>query len=471
MAASSSTVTPRFIFGFLPPANEKLTRSNYSMWYAQVLSTLKGAQLFEYTLPMAAPPVEFTEGALDPATGKRGDPVPNPDHAKWVSRDQIVLSYLFSSLSKEVFAQVSSSKTAAELWSAIQDHHASQARARVISTRMALASASKGSSTVAEYFVKMKNLADEMASAGRKLEDEELVSYILNGLGDDFDGPVSAISTRVEPITVAECYAQRMAYEQRKEMHGGGSQSSVNTVTKGGRGGGNYSNNNFRVRRGRGGPGRSNGGRDHGKNFLAGVFCQICGIEGHMAPHCYNRYDERYTGPPQHQQKSASSTTTSSYGVDTNWYMDSGTTDHITSELDKLTIHDKYYGNDHVHAANGSGMDISHVGHSTLQSPHHKIHLRNILHVPSSNKSLVSINRLTRDNDAFVEFHPTHFCIKERATKKTLLGGRSEGGLYPLKPLQHPDFEHKQAHGIVKPTVSVWHHRLGHLSATSSTSP
>jgi hypothetical protein len=190
---------------------------------------------------------------------------------------------------------------AAELWSTIQDHHASQARARVISTRMALASATKGSSTVAEYFVKMKNLADEMASAGRKLEDEELVSYILNGLGDDFDGSVSAISAQVEPITIAECYAQLMAYEQRKEMHGGGSQSSINTVTKEGRGGGNYSNNNFHGRRGRGGhggPGHGNGGRGRGKNFLAGVFCKICGIEGHMAPRCYNRYDERYTGPP-----------------------------------------------------------------------------------------------------------------------------------------------------------------------------
>jgi hypothetical protein len=33
--------------------------------------------------------------------------------------------------------------------------------------------------------------------------------------------------------------------------------------------------------------------------------------------------------------------------------MDSGATDHITSELDKLTVHDKYYDNDYVHAANG----------------------------------------------------------------------------------------------------------------------
>jgi hypothetical protein len=37
---------------------------------------------------------------------------------------------------------------------------------------------------------------------------------------------------------------------------------------------------------------------------------------------------------------------TSSYGVDTNWYMDTRVTDHITRELEKLMIHDKYTSNE-----------------------------------------------------------------------------------------------------------------------------
>jgi hypothetical protein len=72
---------------------------------------------------------------------------------------------------------------------------------------MALATASKGTSTIADYFVKMKSLADEMASAGRKLEDEELVSYILIGLDLGFNPVVSAVAACVEPITVPELYA------------------------------------------------------------------------------------------------------------------------------------------------------------------------------------------------------------------------------------------------------------------------
>jgi histone deacetylase 1/2 len=99
--------------------------------------------------------------------------------------------------------------------------------------------------------------------------------------------------------------------------------------------------------------------------------------------------------------------------VDTNWYIDSGATDHITRELEKLTVHDQYMGGDQVHAANGSGMEIGHIGHSILQSPTNSLHLNNILHVPKASKSLVSVHRLARDNNAYLEFHPDHFFIKE----------------------------------------------------------
>jgi hypothetical protein len=33
-----------------------------------------------------------------------------------------------------------------------------------------------------------------------------------------------------------------------------------------------------------------------------------------------------------------------SYGVDSNWYADSGATDHVTGELDKLAVKDNYTG-------------------------------------------------------------------------------------------------------------------------------
>jgi hypothetical protein len=69
--------------------------------------------------------------------------------------------------------------------------------------------------------------------------------------------------------------------------------------------------------------------------------CQVCKIKGHTADICWYRFDEDFV--PEEKYAGAMST---SYGVDTNWYMDSGATDNITSNLEKLSIHDRYKGHD-----------------------------------------------------------------------------------------------------------------------------
>jgi hypothetical protein len=47
---------------------------------------------------------------------------------------------------------------------------------------MTLATTQKGLSTTFEYFSKMKTLADDMASAEKKIDDEEFCLYVLPGL-------------------------------------------------------------------------------------------------------------------------------------------------------------------------------------------------------------------------------------------------------------------------------------------------
>ena len=48
--------------------------------------------------------------------------------------------------------------------------------------------------------------------------------------------------------------------------------------------------------------------------------------------------------------------------------------------------------------------------------------------------------------------------------KRTLLQGRCEGGLYPLHSSSSQSSENKEVHGVIKPSSSLWHHRLGHAA-------
>jgi hypothetical protein len=103
--------------------------------------------------------------------------------------------------------------------------------------------------SIAEYVNKMRSLTDEMAIAGRVIEEEELVEYILAGLGQEYDPIMSVVITKTEPVPINELYSQLLAYETRRDMMNGheGRGSSVNSASHG------------RGRSGRGGFGRGGG--------------------------------------------------------------------------------------------------------------------------------------------------------------------------------------------------------------------
>jgi hypothetical protein len=136
--------------------------------------------------------------------------------------------------------------------------------------------------------------------------------------------------------------------------------------------------------------------------------------------------------------------------------------DHITSDLDYLTMHDPYTGHDQVHTANESGMDITRIGTSIIPTTTRLLTLTNVLHVPSANKNLISVHHFTLDNNTFIEFHPFFFLIKDRKTKKVLLRGHCKGGLYPLPPSTSKFY--KLVFNAIKIFVDRWHSHLGHPS-------
>jgi histone deacetylase 1/2 len=176
---------------------------------------------------------------------------------------------------------------------------------------------------------------------------------------------------------------------------------------------------------------------------------------------CYNRYNHAYNndeGSAQH--------TGYNVNVEPAWYLDTGATDHITSDLDRLAVREVYNGNERIHVSNGTGLHISHVGHGTLDTTAKSLALRNILHVPKITKNLLSAHKLARDNSVFLEIHPYHLIVKDLASRRRVLQGKFDrSGLYPVIPS-----------GINTGTCAMflaslattskeqWHRRLGHPS-------
>jgi hypothetical protein len=338
----------------------------------------------------------------------------------WRVRDQHVLTYLVTSLSREVLAGVASNATVATMWVAIFRIFASQSQPHVLHLRNLLVVMRKGDMSIASYFLTMRGYADEMVATGNVLDDDDVVSYILNGLDADYNSLIEQVNGMMETISPETLYSRLLDTKarvvsqkmQREQYH------MVANAAARGSGGGNRQANCGGYHSNRSGGGSSNSNRNNGggghpanpNNPYKDHQCQIYGKLGHTALRCWKRFDKNYNGP----DKVANAASTS-YNLNPAWYTDSAATNHITGDLNKLTMRENYGGNNQVHAANGSGMTIKHVGYSAVSTPHRRILLKNVLHIPQATRNLASVHHLTADNDVFLELHPTFFLVKDRA--------------------------------------------------------
>jgi hypothetical protein len=174
-----------------------------------VLTALHDAQLTDFLDDEIEVPVQYL-GSTDEKKMK----TPNPEFAVHITKQNLVLNFLLSSLSREMLEYAASYTTPQEVWKNLVAMASSQSRTRVINTRMALSTNKKNNQSIAQYVGKMKTLADDMGATGKKLNDEDLVGYILAGLDSDFDFVISAVAARVEPISISELYGKLTYHEQ-----------------------------------------------------------------------------------------------------------------------------------------------------------------------------------------------------------------------------------------------------------------
>ena len=102
-----------FTFTFTTPI--KLDRTNYTIWKQQVLSSIRGNGLKSYIDGSKLCPYQFFPNRSGFDEANREDQE-NPDYAAWKRQDQLLPSWIMSSMSLEIFSLVVSSQTYFELW-------------------------------------------------------------------------------------------------------------------------------------------------------------------------------------------------------------------------------------------------------------------------------------------------------------------------------------------------------------------
>lgn len=250
--------------------------------------------------------VQVPPKEIDIKVGDKVTNAVNTEYTKWLTQDQQVLSYLLTSMTRDVILQVGAAMTTTDLWATVEEIFPSPTHAKAVNTCIALATTKKGAMTTSEYMAKMKTLANEMAAAGKPLGDKELMSYTLTGLDMEYNPLVTSMLARVEPVPYNKFLSQILSFENRLDLlvlsGGSGSQSPANSASQGG--GCGYNNRSTNRGRGQlGGRGRDNGGRgrdynapnrDGGQKPRFNAWCQVCMKEGHSAIMCWHRFVSDY---------------------------------------------------------------------------------------------------------------------------------------------------------------------------------
>ncbi|GAV59707.1 UBN2_3 domain-containing protein, partial [Cephalotus follicularis] len=185
----------------------KLTSKNYLIWRSQFLPLLNGYDLMQFVDGSSSPPPRYLSSA------PIGIPVLNPDFLAWYKQDQLLLSWILSSLTESVHAQVVGLTTSRAVWSALTVAFASPSQARVMQLRLDLHNVSKGADSVVVYLQKVKSISDALALASTPISDEDLIIYILGGLGDEYRAFVTSISTRGTSITLVDLHGLLLTEE------------------------------------------------------------------------------------------------------------------------------------------------------------------------------------------------------------------------------------------------------------------
>lgn len=168
--------------------------------------------------------------------GSTQEPVVGTDlHSSWSRANNMVISWLLNSLSREISESVIYSSTAKDLWAELEDRFGQSSGAKLFHLQKELSDLVQGSSDIATYYTKMKRLWDELdtldffipcicaCSCGAKeknikpKQDARLVQFLM-GLNDSYYAPRGNILMISPLASIPNAYALLMQEEQQREV-------------------------------------------------------------------------------------------------------------------------------------------------------------------------------------------------------------------------------------------------------------
>ncbi|KAI0514240.1 hypothetical protein KFK09_010275 [Dendrobium nobile] len=246
-----------------------LTTENYAIWRIQILQNLSANGYCDYLTGKIPPPIDTS----------------STDYARWRLIDSNLISALFSTISPALLPYVITSTSSQEVWVTLERRLQSSCRSRVIQLKNELHHVQMQNQTMQQYLSSIKNIVDNIAAAGTKIDTEDVVLYTLNGLPAAYNAFKTAIRTSSLPADLDSLYSMlcseeiHINQELQKDQSLGNSASALYA---------SYVNQNKNRNTKRFSKNRSSNSRPTDPSEVSNATqptrptCQICGKVGHI---------------------------------------------------------------------------------------------------------------------------------------------------------------------------------------------
>nr|CAB3463731.1 unnamed protein product [Digitaria exilis] len=439
---------------------------------------------------------------FDSALGKFGllrhvsSPTPMADRdAEWLLIDHSVVNWIYTTTSKAVFDMVYQPRTTAfSVWSDIEGIFLDNELQRAVYLEAEFRTLHQGDMSMTDYTAQLKRLADNLRDVGHPVSEP---SQVLNLLPrHQVQVAASHVHTARSYLLIEELtadnddkvdagqalYAGHRSNTSSGSTDSGGKKPRNKKKSKGGGNAATGGSGGVGGSSGSGGSGGSGVQPSAGLPWAAGynpwtVLVQAwpmsfrapgAGVLGSRpgAPAQQAMTAQHLLPLPGPSTSSSSpwdttalmaalqnSNTAATPPSSSEWFMDTGATSHMSNAPGTFPHLTRSMFNSSITVGNGARLPVSHMAAASIPTHSTPLHLNNVLISPSLVKNLISVRKLTCDNNVSIEFDPRGFSVKDLPTSQVMLRCESSGDLYPLQLM----FGQHLSSSDVLPTIRSFH--------------
>lgn len=380
--------------------------------------------------------------------------------------DHKVKNYLFASIDKTILKTILKKETSKEIWESMKKKF--QGNERVQSAQLQRQRRNfeilemRAGETVAEYFSRVMEVANDMRNLGEDMPDSKIVEKILRTLAEKFTYIVCAIeeSKDIGNMTVDALQSSLMVHEQNMTRYDGDERAlkveGQWRPTIGREKGGSPSKG-----RGRGGY----QGRGRGSFNKEKIECFKCHKMGHFRSECPDW--EKEANYVEMEEDLLLMARIESLKTDEEhvWFLDSGCSNHMCGAKEWFIELDEAF-NRNVKLGDDSRMSVNGKGRLRLEINGRVQYITDVYYVPGLKNNLLSVGQLQEKGLRIIIENGGCEVWHKQERKLIMHSTMSKNRMFIILAAvrKAKEVEKEQCLQVMEKTNELWHRRYGHLN-------